>query len=69
MPYILEIKSDDALKVLQDLQEKHFINILSNPDLDSYVFPGESMSAEEFKNFIAERESRDLITLKQAKES
>ena len=52
MPYILEIKSDDALKVLQDLQEKHFINILSNPDLDSYVFPGESMSAEEFKTLL-----------------
>lgn len=65
----VEIKSDDALKVLQDLQEKHFINILSNPNLKSHVFPGEPMSEEEFKDFIFKRESGDFLTLKQAKES
>lgn len=67
--FTVEIKSDDALKVLQDLQEKHFINILSRPNLDSHVFPGEPMSAEEFKNFIDRRENGDIIPLKQAKES
>lgn len=65
----VEIKSNDALKVLQDLQEKHFINILSSPDLNSHVFPGEPMSAEEFKDFILKRESGDFLTLKQVKES
>jgi len=65
----VEIKSDDALKVLQDLQEKHFINILPSPDLKSHVFPGDPMSEEEFKDFIFKRESGDFLTLKQAKES
>jgi hypothetical protein len=65
----VEIKNDDALKVLQDLQQNHFINILSSPNLNSHVFPGEPMSEEEFKKFIFRRENRDLVTLKQAKES
>ena len=65
----VEIKSDDALKVLQDLQEKHFINILSSPNLKSHVFPGEPMSEEEFKDFICKRESGDFLPLKQVKES
>ncbi len=67
--FTVEIKNDDALKVLQDLQEKHFINILSSPNLNSHVFPGKPMSAEEFKNFIFKRENGDFVTLKQAKES
>jgi hypothetical protein len=65
----VEIKNDDALKVLQELQEKNFINMLSSPNLDSHVFPDEPMSVEEFKNFIFKRENGDFITLKQAKES
>jgi hypothetical protein len=65
----VEIKSNDALKVLQELQKKQFINILSSPNLNSHVFPGEAMSAEEFKNFIAKRENGDFLPLKQVKES
>ncbi len=65
----VEIKSGDALKVLQDLQQKQFINILSSPNLNSHVFPGEPMSEEEFKDFICKRENGDFIPLKQAKES
>jgi hypothetical protein len=65
----VEIKNDDALKVLQDLQKKHFINILSTPDLDSHVFPGEPMSEEEFEDFVLKREKGDFIPLKQVKES
>jgi hypothetical protein len=65
----VDIKSSDALKVLLDLQEKHFINILSGPDLNSHVFPGEPMSEEQFKDFISKRESGDFLPLKQVKES
>ena len=65
----VEIKNKDALKVLQDLQEKQFINILSTPNLDSHVFPGKPLSTEEFKDFIAKRENGDFLNLKQAKES
>ncbi len=65
----VEIKSNDALKVLQDLQQKQFINILSSPDLNSHVFSGEPISAEEFRDFISKRENGEFIPLKQAKES
>lgn len=63
----VEITNDDALKVLQDLQEKHFINIIAKPDLNSPVFPGEPLTTEEFKEFILRRESGSSMSLNEAK--
>ena len=63
----VEITNDDALKVLQDLQEKHFINIITKPDLNSPVFPGEPLTSEEFKDFIINRESGSSRSLNEAK--
>jgi len=63
----VEITNDDALKVLQDLQEKHFINIITKPDLNSLVFPGEPLTTEEFKDFIISRETGSSMSLNEAK--
>ena len=63
----LEITNENALKVLQDLQEKHFINILARPDLNSHVFPGEPLTAPEFKALIEGREAGPSISLSEAK--
>ncbi len=63
----VEITNDDALKVLQDLQEKHLINIISRPGLNSPVFPGEPLTTEEFKEFIIGRESGSGMSLHEAK--
>ena len=65
----VEITNEHALKVIQDLQEKHFINILSRPDFGSLVFPGQPLTDKEFKDFIASREKEETISLKQAKVS
>ena len=65
----VEITNNDALKVVQDLQEKHFIKILARPNPNSLVFPGEPLSNEEFKNMIAEAENSGSISLKEAKAS
>ena len=63
----LEITNDIALKVLQDLQEKHFINIISKPNFNSLVFPGKPLTTEEFKDWIESRENGPSISLKDAK--
>ena len=62
----VEITNDNALKVLQDLQERHFINILAKPDLNSLVFPGEPLTTEEFREFILSRENGASMSLKEA---
>ncbi len=52
----VEITNDDALKVLHDLQEKRFINIIARPDLNSAVFPGESLLLpKNLKSYIKQR--------------
>ena len=63
----LEITNDNALKVLQELQEKHFINILARPDLNSQVFPGKPLTVQEFKTLIQGREAGPGISLSEAK--
>ncbi len=62
----VEITNSGALKVLQELQEKHFINIRIEPDLNSPVFPGEPLTQEEFKRLILDRENGSAMSLKEA---
>ena len=63
----VEITNNNALKVLQSLQEKHFIKIRATHDLNSLVFPGEPLTIEEFRNFILNREGGSGMSLKEAK--
>ncbi|MEO6721004.1 MAG: hypothetical protein ABIN67_11565 [Ferruginibacter sp.] len=63
----VEITNNNALKVLQELQEKHFINIIPEPDLNAAVFPGKPLTTKEFKDFIDARENGKSLTLKEAK--
>jgi hypothetical protein len=62
----VEITNDNALKVLQDLQERHFISILAKPNLNSPVFPGEPLTTEEFREYILSRENGASMSLKEA---
>jgi hypothetical protein len=63
----LEITNDNAIKVLQELQDKHFINIVAKSDLSSPVFPGKPLTSEEFKAWAANRENGPAMTLKEAR--
>jgi hypothetical protein len=61
-----EITNDNPLKILQDLQERHFINILAKSDPNSVIFPGEPLTPEEFREFILGRENGTRLSLKEA---
>ena len=65
----VEITNNDALKVLRDLQEKHFIKILAKSDRRSLALPGEPLTPEEFKSMITEAENSGSISLEEAKAS
>ncbi len=64
---IVEIINSNALKVLQDLQQKQFINIIDKPHFNSLVFPGKPLTKQEFKELIASRENKPGISLTKAK--
>lgn len=63
----LEITNDNAIKVLQELQDKHFINIVAKSDLTSPVFPGKPLTPQEFEAWVRNRENGPAMTLKEAK--
>ena len=64
----LQINNNDALKTLQALENKHFISILENSDLDSPSLSGEPLSLAEFKSWIKDAEKAPTVSLTQAKE-
>ncbi len=55
------------MRVLKNLQEKHHINILLKPDLNSPIFPGELLTPEEFKSIVEKADGSGSISLKEAK--
>lgn len=65
--FTVEITNDNALKVLQELQEKQFINIVAQADLASPVFPRNPLTLKEFRDLILSRENGSSISLKEAK--
>lgn len=64
----IELKGEDALKALEDLEEKDLIRIVKEPDLNLYVLPGEPMSDEDFINWIEFAENTPSLSLNEAKQ-
>ena len=48
----IELTGNNSLKALQDLEHKHLIRILKDPDLNSYSLPGEPISNEDFRKWV-----------------
>ena len=63
----VEITHSNAIKILQDLQEKHLIRITGKPDLNSPSIPGEALSLKAFKDWIKDAENTSTVSLKDAK--
>lgn len=64
----VEIMHDNALMMLEDMQEKHFIKIIAQPDAQSHVFPGEPFTVEEMKQWVENREKGESMSLETAKQ-
>ncbi len=64
----VQITDNNGLKALHALEEKHFIRIVKNTDMDSPSLPGQAISLKSFRNWIGAAEDSPTIDLKDAKE-
>lgn len=64
----IELKGEDALKALEDLEQRDLIRIVKESDQNLYVLPGEPMSNEDFINWIEFAENTPALSLNEAKQ-
>lgn len=64
----IELTDNKSLKALQDLEHKHLIRILKEPDLNSYALPGEAINEEDFKKWIEYTEDSPSVSITEAKQ-
>ena len=65
--FTVEITNDNAVKVLQELQKRHYINIITKSDLDSPALPGKPLSPQQLKKLVLSRSQGRSMSLKEAK--
>ena len=63
----VQITDNNGLKAFHALEEKHFIRIVENSDLDSAALPGQAMSLKSFREWIGAAEDSPTLDLKEAK--
>ncbi len=64
----IELTGNNSLKALQDLEHKHLIRIVKEPDLNSYALPGEPISEEDFKKWVEYTEGSPTVSIIEAKQ-
>ncbi len=64
----IELTDNNSLKALQDLEQKHLIGIVKEPDLNSYALPGEPMSEQDFKKWVEYTEDSPTVSITEAKQ-
>ena len=64
----IEIKGDEALKELHNLEQQDLILIVKEPDSNLYSLPGGPISNEDFANWIEFAENSPNLSLIQAKQ-
>ena len=63
----IQITSDNGPKALHALEEKHYIRIVDDANLDSSALPGAQMSLKAYKDWIAKSEEAPTVSLQDAK--
>lgn len=62
------LTDNNSLKALQDLEHKHLIRIVKEPDLSSYALSGEAISKEGFKQWVEYAENSPTVSITEAKQ-
>ena len=63
----VEVKNNNALRLLHDLELNKVIRIVNEPETSSYALPGDSISINDFKKWIDDAEHSPVISLSDAK--
>jgi hypothetical protein len=64
----IELTDNNSLKALQDLEQKHLIRIVKEPEINSYALPGEPMSEQDFKKWVENTEDSPTVSITEAKQ-
>ena len=64
----IELTDINSLKALQELEHKRLIRIINEPDVNSFVLPGETVSEEDFQKWIEYAEAAPTVSLSEAKQ-
>jgi hypothetical protein len=64
----IEITNNNALKLLQSLEDLQLIKILKEPGINSYALPGGPISEEDFIKWVEYAENLPTISLLEAKQ-
>ncbi len=63
----VQITDNNALKALHALEERQFIRIIDELDINSPSLPGKVMTIKIFKIWVNETENKPSVNLKKAK--
>jgi hypothetical protein len=63
----IELTNDSSFQALKELENKKLIRIINKPTHKSYSLPGEGMSEDDFRNWIALAEEAPSVEFNQAK--
>jgi len=64
----IELTDNNSLKALQELEHKHLIRIVKEPDLNSLSLPGEPISEDDFRKWVKYAENSPTVSLSEAKQ-
>jgi len=63
----VEVKNENALRLMQDLELNKVIRIIKKPEIDYFSLSGDSLNIQDFKKWIKDAEQADFISLTEAK--
>ena len=64
----IELTGNNSLKALRELEHKHLIRIVKEPDVNLYALPGEAISKDDFKKWVEYAEGSPTVSIKEAKQ-
>ena len=64
--FTVQVTHESALKTLQTLEEKNFIRIVDDANLDSPSLPGIPLPLKAFKQWISRADKDNTTSLKEA---
>ena len=64
----IELTGSNSLKALQDLEHKHLIRIVEEPDLSLVALPGKPINDEDFRKWVEYTENSPTVSLTEAKQ-
>jgi len=65
---IIELTGDHSLKAVKELESKHLIRIIDNPDSRSFALPGQEISEQDFNKWIEYTENSPTVSLSDAEQ-